>query len=417
MKVAVIGGGISGLGCAWLLSQKYQVHLFESEKRLGGHAHTVEVKENSQTVPVDTGFLVYNELTYPHLTAFFKTLGVETAESNMSLSVQARNGKLEWGGENLNTVFGQRSNLLKPYFYQMLYEILRFGREAEDNLKLARRHAWSLADLLKVRKYAQGFINNYLLPMGAAIWSTPEKKMLDFPASTFLIFFINHKLLQVNHRPVWRTVKNGSIEYVKKVAQQIHKIYLNTPVMSVERVQGKVLVKTVDSTMEFDKVVLATHAPITASILKPHSEFEFETLSSIKYAPNKAILHTDSQCMPKRKRVWSSWNVLGVDQLESAQQVSLNYYINMLQPIEAKRDYFVSLNPKTEIKNILGEYEYWHPQFDQRAILAQHNISQLQGQGGVYFAGAWQRYGFHEDGLLSGVNVAQRLGVKTPWGF
>ena len=413
MKIAVVGAGISGIGSAWLLSQKYEVHLFESEKRLGGHAHPVTIHEGQNKIPVDTGFLVYNELTYPHLTAFFKHLNVETVDSSMSLSVQARGGEMEWAGENLNTVFAQRSNLVKPSFYRMLYDVIRFGREAEENLKQARKHSWTLGELLKIRKYAQFFTRHYLLPMGAAIWSTPENKMLEFPAATFLTFFINHKLLQVNNRPVWRTVKNGSLQYIEKAKASIPHIHLNTPVMGVERRNGKVFLKTQSETLEFDKVILATHAPITARILKPDSDFEHQTLSSVQYTPNKALLHADESCMPQRKLCWSSWNVLGSPDL--SHKVSLNYYLNKLQPLATDKNYFVSLNPRQSLQKILGEYEYWHPQFDHPALRAQVDLPLLQGKGGVYFAGAWQRYGFHEDGLLSAVNVASLLGVSTPW--
>ncbi len=416
MKVAVIGAGISGLGSAWLLSQKHEVHLFESESRLGGHAHTVSVTEqNGAQVPVDTGFLVYNELTYPHLKNFFKALQVETVDSEMSLSVQVKSKNLEWSGTNLNTVFSQRRNLLKPQFYKMIFEILRFGKEAEENLSLAKRHAWSLADLLQAKKYSREFRTDYLLPIGAAIWSTPEMKMFDFPAETFLRFFINHKLLQVNDRPVWRTVKNGSIQYVNKVAAKIAHIHLSTAVESVERVQGKVLVRTKDGTVEFDQVVMATHAPITANILQNQSVKEAEILSAIQYEPNRAILHGDASHMPQNKICWSAWNVLGSNDLEQTQKVSLSYYLNRLQPLATKKDYFVTLNPHQAIENIIQQFDYSHPQFDRKAIRAQQDLPSIQGNGGVYFAGAWSRYGFHEDGLLSAVKVAELMGLSTSW--
>lgn len=414
MKVGVVGSGISGLGAAWLLSQKFDVHLFEAESRLGGHAHTVFVQENTNTIPMDTGFLVYNELTYPHLTQFFKALGVETMDSSMSLSIQVLHKKLEWAGANLNTIFGQRKNIFKLSFYKMLREILRFGKEAEANRQLALRHAWTLGELLVAKKYSDSFKTDYLLPIGAAIWSTPESRMLDFPASTFLTFFINHKLLQVNNRPIWRTVKNGSIEYVKKAAAQIKSIHLSTPVTGVHRSQGKVFLKTPQETFEFDAVVLATHAPISAKILKDQTDEEKKMLSAISYEPNHAFLHNEADLMPKAKRCWSAWNVYG-DLKESFNKVSLTYYLNELQKLPTQKNYFLTLNPEKKIKSALREIEYAHPQFNQEAIRAQRVLPSLQGTGGVYFAGAWTRYGFHEDGLLSGVKVAEALGVKAPW--
>lgn len=415
MKIAVVGAGISGIGSAWLLSQKHEVHLFESENRLGGHAHTVEVDEEGRAVPIDTGFLVYNELTYPHLKAFFKTLDVETYGSDMSLSVQAEKSGIEWAGENLNTVFGQRSNLLRPRFHRMLLDILRFAKEAEENLQLSRRHAWTLGELLAHRKYSKEFICDYLLPIGAAIWSTPEGRMNEFPAATLLLFFINHHLLQVNGRPQWRTVKNGSIQYVKKAAARIARIHTGAPVLEVERRNGKVILRTGTDTAEFDQVVMATHAPITAKILKAQSQREQEVLAAFKYEPNRTLLHTDQRVMPRTKRCWSSWNVLGAGHETFASKVSLSYYLNRLQPLQAKQNYFVTLNPGKDVSGLLREFEYHHPQFNQEAIRAQRELPSIQGQGGVYFAGAWSRYGFHEDGILSAVNAAALMGVNTPW--
>jgi predicted NAD/FAD-binding protein len=415
VKVAVIGAGISGLGSAWLLSQEHEVHLFESDSRLGGHAHTVTVNEKTGSVPIDTGFLVYNEHTYPNLTAFFKELEIETIDSDMSLSIQVEQKGLEWSGTNLNTVFGQRSNLLKPRFYLMLREILRFGRDAEKNLSLARRHAWSLGELMKARGYSLEFATDYLLPIGAAIWSTPELKIMDFPAATFLTFFINHKLLQVNNRPIWKTVKNGSIQYVQKAAARISKVHLSTAVHEVERIIGKVLVKTDKDCIEFDRVVMATHAPVTARILKPQSDSERSILSAFSFEPNRTILHSDPSFMPERKRCWSAWNVFGANDLQNSRKVSLSYYLNLLQHLPTNNNYFVTLNPTRDVQSPIREFEYSHPQFDQRAVRAQRDLPLLQGKGGVFFAGAWSRYGFHEDGILSAVKVAELMGVAVPW--
>ncbi|WP_413557416.1 NAD(P)/FAD-dependent oxidoreductase [Bdellovibrio sp. HCB209] len=416
MKIAVVGAGISGLSSAWLLSQKHEVHLFESEKRLGGHAHTFNVTEkNGTTVPMDTGFLVYNELTYPNLVNFFRELQVETVDSEMSLSIQVKSKKLEWSGTNLNSVFSQRRNLVNPRFYWMLSEILRFGREADENVVRSRRQGWSLGQLLAERRFARSFYTDYLLPIGAAIWSTPETDMLDFPAETFLMFFINHKLLQVNGRPIWRTVKNGSIQYVQKAAQRIAHIHTNSPVSAVERRGDAVMVTAPSETLKFDAVVMATHAPITARILKNQSIQEQRILSAIRYEANHAVLHTDHTSMPRRKNCWSSWNVMGGNDLENSNKVSLSYYLNRLQPLETTQDYFLTLNSDQAVAGQVQEFNYSHPQFDRAAIQAQQGLPSIQGLGGVYYAGAWSRYGFHEDGILSAVGVAERLGVRIPW--
>lgn len=415
MKIGVVGAGISGLGAAYLLAQKHEVHLFESESRLGGHAHTVTVDEQGTAVPIDTGFLVYNELTYPHLMGLFRTLGVETVESDMSLSVQVKEKKLEWSGTNLNTVFGQRKNIFNPKFYGMLLEILRFHRESEANLLASRRHGWSLRDLLREKNYRAEFCHDYLIPIGAAIWSTPEKQMLDFPAETFLSFFINHRLLQVEDRPVWRTVKNGSQEYVKKIAAHIPYIHLGEPIVEVERFAGKVAVKTAKGTFDFDKVVMATHAPVTLKVLKSPSEREWQILSAIKTEKNRTVLHRDGSMMPKENRCWASWNVVGSTDHNAHRKVALTYYLNRLQPLNTQNNYFVSLNSDQIHDGTVREMDYAHPTFNHAAIQAQKELPEIQGNGGVYYAGAWTRYGFHEDGLLSAVKVAELLGVGTPW--
>jgi predicted NAD/FAD-binding protein len=239
--------------------------------------------------------------------------------------------------------------------------------------------------------------------------------MLDFPAATFLTFFINHKLLQVNNRPIWRTVKNGSIQYVQKAAQSIARIHMNAPVQEVERRTGKVTVKTATDQAEFDRVVLATHTPVTSRILQSQTEPEKKVLGQIQYEANRALLHTDSALMPQRKRCWSSWNVFGSARPDSSSRVCLSYYLNSLQPLPTRQNYFVTLNPPREVQGLVREFNYAHPQFDQKAIQAQRDLPSLQGNGGVYFAGAWSRYGFHEDGILSAVKVAELMGVGTSW--
>jgi len=415
MRVAVVGAGISGLGAAWILSQKYEVHLFEAAPILGGHAHTAFVDEGGSKIPVDTGFLVYNELTYPNLIAFFKALNVETAQSDMSLAIRAGHKNLEWAGTNLDSVFAQRKNLFKPGFIKMLLDIRRFHVESEENLALSRKFKWTLGELIHRGRYSQEFRRDYLLPIGAAIWSTPELKMEDFPAETFLTFFINHKLLQINDRPVWRTVKNGSIQYVNKVAAKIPFIHAGTPVHQVERVNGKISVQVTGEQLWFDKVVFASHAPSTRKVLKTESDKEREILSAVQTRGNRTLLHQDAGLMPDLRKCWSSWNVFSSSEENRASDISLTYYINKLQPLATRNNYFVTLNPRGAVAKVLREFNYDHPQFDRRAIDAQGPPPFVSGQGGVYFAGAWTRYGFHEDGLLSAVKVAELMGVKPQW--
>ncbi|MFN7903798.1 MAG: NAD(P)/FAD-dependent oxidoreductase [Pseudobdellovibrionaceae bacterium] len=417
MKIAVIGAGISGLGSAYLLAQKFEVHLFESANRLGGHSHTVFASEEEKQIPIDTGFLVYNELTYPHLTAFFKHLDVVTVASDMSLSIQNKNKNLEWAGTNLNSVFGQRKNLFKPKFYLMLREVLRFAKEADQNIIDSQKNSWTLGELLKYRSYTDEFCEDYILPTGAAIWSTPEKGMLDYPAETFLNFFRNHRLLDVTNRPTWRTVKNGSIQYVQKIASKLPHIHLNKSILKVLRTNGKIEVQTLGESFVFDRVVMATHAPLTAKILDGQSSMEKKVLNSFRYEANHAFLHQDDDLMPKQKRCWASWNVSasGLAAMNQASQVSLTYFINLLQPLNTNKNYFVTLNPGETPKNVLRAIDYSHPQFDLKSIAAQKELHEIQGKSGVYFAGAWTRYGFHEDGLLSAVKVAEMLNVGVPW--
>ncbi|NUN06741.1 MAG: NAD/FAD-binding protein [Bdellovibrio sp.] len=333
----------------------------------------------------------------------------------MSLAIRSEHKGLEWAGTSLDTVFAQRRNLLRPQFLKMLADILRFDKESAENLMLAQQNNWSLGQLLEHRQYGPSFRRDYLLPIGAAIWSTPEVRMEDFPAQTFIQFFINHRLLQVNDRPQWRTVKNGSVEYVKKVAAQIPFIHTGAAVHSVERFDGGIRVQVGGESLQFDKVVFATHAPITLKILKTENIQEIEILSAIGTRGNKTILHQDEGLMPQIKKCWSSWNVLSAPNHREASGVSLTYYINKLQPLSTVKNYFVSLNPRQKIENVVQEFHYEHPQFNRSAIQAQQRLPEIQGLGGVYYTGAWTRYGFHEDGLLSAVNVGEMFGLKPPW--
>lgn len=415
MKVAVIGSGISGLGTALILKQKFQVEIFESDSRLGGHAHTVEVQDSSGChIPVDTGFLVYNELTYPHFTQMMKYLNIETVDSNMSLSIQTKNG-IEWAGTNLASVFAQKRNLLNPQFLQMLKDILKFHRDANQNLELAKKNSWTLRELINYRKLSKSFVDWYLIPMTGAIWSMSYQKALDFPAETFMQFCLNHRLLQVENRPVWKTLRNGSINYVNQIAKQLPLIHLNTSIQKIESRDGKLLLYSQDKQFEFDKVVLATSAPISFEILKTHFTSKAEVLKNARTSENKVFLHQDQSVMPIKTKCWSSWNVRAGEGQGRELPIELTYYLNKLQPLQTKDNFYITLNRTSVLQNIKREFTYHHPQFDRNLIDTQSKILAIQGDQGIYFAGAWTRYGFHEDGLLSAVCVAEKLGVAAPW--
>lgn len=415
MKIAVIGSGISGLSASYLLGQKHEVHLFEADKRLGGHAHTSNIHTGSKNINVDTGFLVYNDLTYPHLRSLFKHLSVETVASDMSLSIQVPHINLEWAGDNLDTVFAQRKNLFKPSFYRLLLDVLKFHKNAEINRDISREKKWSIADLLKNQKYSEQLKEWYILPMVAAIWSTPEKQMMHFPAETFLTFFINHKLLQVNDRPQWKTVKNGSINYVEKIAAHLQNIHLNEATIQVKKDGAHLKVTTTERDYLFDKVVFATNPSVTRKILHSESSAVDIVMKCFNTISNHAFLHKDESFAPKSKKCWSSWNVRANLKTAQSDSVSLTYYLNRLQPLGTDENILLTLNPGKVPENLLMRASYEHPMFNQLAIDAQKEIPSIQGIDGIYHCGAWTRYGFHEDGILSAVNVAKLFEMQTPW--
>ena len=415
MKIAVIGSGISGLGASLLLGQKHEVHLFESDKRLGGHAHTSAINTGKANINVDTGFLVYNDLTYPHLRSMFSHLDVNTVSSDMSLSIQVPHINLEWAGDNLDTVFAQRKNLFRPSFYRLLLDVIKFHKHAETNRDISREKKWSIAELLKNQKYSTELTEWYILPMVAAIWSTPEKQMMNFPAETFLTFFINHKLLQVNDRPEWKTVKNGSINYVDKIAAKLQNIHLGEATMQVKKDGEHVRVTTTERDYLFDKVVFATNPSITRKILQSESSAVDVILNCFNSIKNQAVLHMDESFAPKSKKCWSSWNVRANLKTANENNVSLTYYLNRLQPLGTDENVLLTLNPAQVPKQQLMLANYEHPMFNQLAIDAQKEIPFIQGIDNIYHCGAWTRYGFHEDGLLSAVKVAELFDIQTPW--
>jgi predicted NAD/FAD-binding protein len=420
MRIAVIGGGISGLGAAWRLSGKHRVTLFEAAPTLGGHANTVDVTVDGITAPVDTGFLVYNRRTYPNLVRMFERLEVPVAESDMSFAVSVGPHRFEWCGTNLATLFAQPSNALSPRFWRMLRDILRFNREAAalaadggaETLDVA------LGDYLARGRYSDAFRDGYLLPMAAAIWSCPMKTMLGFPLGSFVRFFHNHGLLSIDDRPQWYTVRGGSREYVRRVASHLADVRTGTPVLGVARSpEGGPLgvrVATAAGTERFDRVVLACHSDQALELLADADPDERALLGAVPYQPNRAFLHTDTRLMPRRRSAWAAWNYLSDGDVHSP-AVSVTYWLNRLQPLPFATPVLVSLNPlhEPDPARTIARFDYEHPIFDRGAMAAQRRLERIQGRRGTWFAGAWTGYGFHEDGLRSGLDVAERLEAEA----
>lgn len=421
-KIAVVGAGISGLASAYFLQRQHDVSLYEANTYLGGHTNTVEIIVEGKTLVVDTGFLVFNDKTYPNLIALFAELGIDSYGTDMSFGVSLNDGALEWAGTNLDTVFAQRKNIFSPSFLGMIKDILRFNRDAESNLQRSTVSGISLGQLLVDQKYNAAFANHYLIPMAAAIWSSSPKDILDFPARTFLRFCINHALLQVNDRPQWRTVQNGARSYVRKIAENLQDIRLNCPVTSVTRHDQGVVITSNGHSEEFDQVIFATHAPDTLRMLTDPSAEELALLSKVRYQPNTAYLHTDTTLLPQSKKVWSAWNYIGTSADASSttgatQSVCVSYLLNQLQRLDTEIPVIVTLNPihRPQPESVFAQFEYDHPVFDQSAINSQTNLSSIQGTNKTWFAGAWTGYGFHEDGLKSALRVVKQFDLSPAW--
>ena len=415
MKIAVVGGGISGLGAAWLLRQKHEVTLFEAADYMGGHTHTVDVVVDEVQCAVDTGFLVFNHRTYPNLTALFDTLDVATVASDMSLAVSLCNPDLEWAGSSLTTLFAQKRNLHRPGFWRMLQDALRFNRTTQN----ANLPDITLGAYLTKEKYSDEFRHWYLLPMAAAIWSCPTQAVLEYPLTAFVRFCRNHGLLQIFDRPQWHTVEGGGRQYVDRMVAQLADVRLSAPVLAVQReADGVWLTLTGKLRERFDAVVLACHSDEALGILGHQASIsEQRILGAVRYQPNRAVLHTDTRLLPRDEKIWSAWNYMSGEARADQQSVSVSYLINRLQPLPVSTPIIVSLNPHIEpdAEKVLGEYDYAHPLFDPAAIAAQGQLPTIQGVDRVWFCGAWGGYGFHEDGLTSALKVAAQLGCVAPW--
>ena len=422
MKLAIVGSGISGLAVAHTLQNHADITVFEAGDYFGGHTHTVDVTlptpQGLVTHGVDTGFLVFNERTYPNLINLFAELKVETAPSDMSFSVQvpgALKGKtLEWSGTDLNSVFAQRGNLVNPRFWRMLADVLRFNALCTRIAKEQREKELQqpLSDFLRTHKFSEPFRDWYFLPMLGCIWSCPTDQMLQFPVATMIRFCHNHGLIQVTNRPQWFSVVGGARNYVEKILAGVHDKRLNTPVRLIERDAQGVRIITDGHAQRFDEVVIATHTDQALGLLLEPSTQERSVLGAIRYQDNRAVLHTDASVLPANAKTWAAWNYerAASNERESS-RVCLHYLLNRLQRIPFAQPVVVSLNPLQAIDpaTIVGEYDYAHPVFDMAAIEAQKRLPLLQGQHHTWYAGAWTGYGFHEDGLKSGLQVGRAL--------
>jgi len=420
MRIAVIGAGIAGNAAAWALANgsSHQITIYEQEQRVGGHSATVDVDYEGTSIAVDTGFIVYNELNYPNLTQLFAHLGVETEASDMGFSVSSRNGAMEWAGRPtgiLNGIFARRRNIVSLPHLNMIREMFRFNKSALEDRAAGRLTSESIGAYLDRGQYSRRFREEYLVPMGAAIWSMPPQSLIDFPADSFIAFFDNHRLLHWN-RPVWRTVSGGSRAYVAKLtASFADRIRTGVAVSRILRHDlGVTITDTTGHSERYDQVIIAAHSDQALALLGDASSEERAILGAIPYRSNDVWLHRDPALMPKRRAAWAAWNVL---QGSNGEEITLTYWMNALQNIDKRMPLFVTLNPEKPPREELtfGRYSYAHPQYRAGATAAQTMLPAIQGNNHTWFCGAWTGYGFHEDGLTSGLNVAETLGAAIPW--
>ena len=414
MKIAIIGSGISGLTCGYLLHKEHDISVFEASDWVGGHTHTVDVSVKGQRYAIDTGFIVFNDWTYPNFIKLLDQLGVTSKATEMSFSVRDPSNNFEYNGNTLNSLFAQRSNLLSPGFWGMLRDILRFNREAVRDLQEQRIAVDTrLGDYLQQRGYGQRFIEHYIVPMGAAIWSMSLNDMLGFPLQFFVRFFKNHGLLSVTHRPQWRVIEGGSSAYVKPLSAGFsEKIRLNCPVTRVERDDQGVTVHSTHGSERYDKVIFACHSDQALRLLAEPSTAEQQILGALPYSDNDVVLHTDTRLLPDRQLAWASWNYrLG----DAGQRLAaVTYDMNILQGIQSDTTFCVSLNQRAAIDphKVLASYTYAHPQYSLNAVAAQGRWQELLGAQHSYYCGAYWANGFHEDGVVSALRVAQAFGQR-----
>ena len=417
LDIAVIGSGIAGMSAAWLLSLAHDVTVYEKAERVGGHSNTIDVPHGTGAVPVDMGFIVYNEGTYPNLTALLRHLKVATAETEMSFSVSLNEGTLEYGTTGLGSLFGQPRNLLRPRFWSMLRDLRQFYRQARRDLPTLEAHESTLGDYLSTGGYGRAFIEDHLLPMAAAIWSTPPESIAEHQAAGFVRFCENHGLLRLTGRPIWRTVRGGSRSYVARLtASYADRIQLGCEARSIHRDAKGVRVRDGGGReRRHDHVVIAAHADQALTMLADPSPTERNLLGAMRYGRSEAVMHRDLALMPRRRRIWSSWNYLGST---TGQPAGVTYWMNRLQPIETESPIFVSLNPPRPPRpeSVIHREDYAHPLYDLTSMRAQRELWSLQGERRTWFCGAYFGAGFHEDGLQAGLAVAEALGgVRRPW--
>ncbi len=420
LKIAVVGAGISGMSATWLLSQAHDVTLYEAQPRLGGHSQTVDAPSARGPIPVDMGFIVYNEANYPNLVALFDHLGVPTQPSDMGFAVSLDEGRLEYGGENFSTLFAQWRNLVRPRFWSMLSDLMRFYREAPAHACALDANMTTLGDYLTAQGYGRAFQYDHLLPQAAAIWSASVSDIRDYPAAAFIRFCENHGLLKILDRPLWRTVEGGSRAYVSRLTESYaDKVRLGAAVKAVTRTPAGVLVRDVSGKVErYDHLVVATHADQGLALLEDPSPRERALLGAFGYRRNLAVLHSDPALMPRRRRTWSAWNYVGRTRASGAQELCVTYWMNRLQALPKETPLFVTLNPvrAPDPTKVIRAEVYEHPLFDAGALRAQRELWSLQGEANTWWCGAYFGSGFHEDGLQAGLAVAEALGgLRRPW--